>query len=142
IGYKHMTADMGRTSLSAATFQRPDYERFDTIGLNYRMSEIQAAFGLVKLEELDRDVEQRKEIGLLWQSVLGPLQPRNYPAENVFYSAAWDSGLTGDRWLDFYNRFCRAGGDGFYAMPKCAYQEPALRFNLDPISAPICPMAE
>jgi perosamine synthetase len=100
IGYKHMTADSGRTSLSAATFQRPDYERFDTIGLNYRMSEIQANYGLVKLEELDRDVDLRKEIGLLWTSVLGPLQPHSYDAENVYYSAAFENRM-GD-WLGFY----------------------------------------
>ena len=125
IGYKHMTAEAGRTSLSASTFQRPDYERFDTIGLNYRMSEIQANYGLVKLEEIDASVELRKAIGLMWTSVLGPLQPHAYDAENVFYSAAWD--YPGDDWLGFYQRFCAAGGDAFYAMPKCAYEEPALK---------------
>ena len=137
IGYKHMTADAGRTSLSAATFQRPDYERFDTIGLNYRMSELQANYGLVKLEEIDASIEMRKAIGLMWTGILGPIQPHTYDAESVFYSAAWK--YPGNDWLGFYQRFCEAGGDGFYAMPKCAYQEPALR---DAYGKTSCPTAE
>ena len=32
IGYKHMTADAGRTHLAVSTVQDPMYKRFDTIG--------------------------------------------------------------------------------------------------------------
>ena len=60
LGYKHMTADAGRTTLSAETYQDPDYERFDTIGLNYRMSKVQAAIGLAQLERLDHIIAMRR----------------------------------------------------------------------------------
>ena len=40
IGYKNMTATGGRTSLKISSVQNPDYKRFDTIGLNYRMPQI------------------------------------------------------------------------------------------------------
>ena len=139
IGYKHMTAEAGRTSLSASTYQRPNYDRFDTIGLNYRMSEIQAQIGLVKLSEIDPVIERRQKIGYMWQHALGiQCQPHSYDAENVFYSAAYD--YKGSDWIGFYEEFTEAGGDGFYAMPRCPYQEPALRL----ISAPwvSCPVAE
>lgn len=131
IGYKHMTAEAGRTSLSASTYQRPDYARFDTIGLNYRMSEVQAAVGLSVLPRLGNLVLQRQMIGYLWQEALGcQLQPHNYDADNVFYSAAWV--YQGD-WVGFYQEFVKRGGDGFYAMPLPAYQEPALDgFKLRP----------
>ena len=43
IGYKNMSADGGRTSLSIEEVQDPNYKRFDTIGLNYRMPQIVAA---------------------------------------------------------------------------------------------------
>jgi len=125
IGYKHMTAQAGRTSLNASVYQRPDYERFDTIGLNYRMSEVQAQIGHLKMGIVDLDVERRKTIGFMWQHALGQqCQPHTYDADNTFYSAAWD--YDGD-WLALYEKFTEAGGDGFYAMPKCPYQEPALR---------------
>lgn len=124
IGYKHMTAEAGRTSLSASTYQRPDYARFDTIGLNYRMSEVQAAVGLSVLPRLGNLVLQRQMIGYLWQGALGcQLQPHNYDADNVFYSAAW---VYPGNWIGLYEEFCKRGGDGFYAMPLPAYQEPAL----------------
>ena len=42
IGYKHMTADAGRTHLAIGTVQDPKYKRFDTIGVNYRMNDITA----------------------------------------------------------------------------------------------------
>ena len=125
IGYKHMTAEAGRTSLDASVYQRPDYERFDTIGLNYRMSHVQAEIGLEKLKTIDAVVSQRREIGYLWQFVFGEsCQPHLYNAHNAFYTAAFP--YMGD-WQDLYNRFNAAGGDGFYAMPQCPYHEPALK---------------
>jgi perosamine synthetase len=138
IGYKHMTAEAGRTSLSAATFQRPDYERFDTIGLNYRMSEAQAGIGLMKMGLLEQEVARRQRIGFMWQHALvQQCQPHTYDADNAFYSAAYD--YRGD-WIGFYERFVAAGGDGFYAMPKCPYQEPALAKVSIPWTN--CPVAE
>lgn len=139
IGYKHMTADAGRTSLSAATFQRPDYARFDTIGLNYRMSEVQAEIGLERLKNIDTVIDRRKRIGFMWQNALGKAcQMHSYDADNVFYSAAYD--YPHDDWLEFYNEFTQRGGDGFYAMPKVPYQEPALARITPPWTS--CPIAE
>ncbi len=123
IGYKHMTAQAGRTSLNAATFQRPDYTRFDTIGLNYRLSEVQAELGLEKLKTIDEVIKRRQEIGAIWASVIGTCQPHSYEATNTFYSAAFEYG--GD-WKALYNAFVKAGGDGAYAQPTLPYQEPAL----------------
>lgn len=125
IGYKHMTAEAGRTSLSAEVYQNPDYERFDTIGLNYRMCEAQAEEGLYKLHKIDEVIERRREIGYLWQSALNQqCQPHDYDADNVFYSAAFE--YPGDDWVNFYGEFVKRGGDGFYSMPKLPYKEPAL----------------
>jgi len=137
IGYKHMTAEAGRTSLSASTYQRPDYERFDTIGLNYRMSEIQAEVGLAKLVDVELVIERRQKIGYMWQHAFGEqCQPHYYDADNVFYSAA--KPYDGDDWVGFYDKFVEMGGDGFYAMPQLPYNEPALsgRWSV------YCPVAE
>ena len=124
LGYSHMTAESGRTSLSGPEFQYPSYQRFDTIGLNYRMSWAQAEAGLIALKTVQDDVWRRQEIGYLWQQALDcVLQPCRYPAGNVFYSAAYP---TYKRWDYLYEEFCAAGGDGFYAMPRLPFEEPAL----------------
>ena len=131
IGYKHMTAEAGRTSLNASAFQRPDYERFDTIGLNYRLSHVQAEIGLEKLKSIKAAIKQRQEIGAMWESALGQkCQPHTYKADNVFYSAAYEYG--GD-WEAFYNEFVKEGGDGFYAMPQCPFWEPVFKKSMMPI---------
>lgn len=138
IGYKHMTAEAGRTSLDASVYQNPSYERFDTIGLNYRMSHAQAEIGLEKLKTIDSVIEQRREIGYLWQFAFGEsCQPHTYDAHNTFYTAAFP--YMGD-WVKLYDQFISSGGDGFYAMPQCSYKEPALaKIALPWIN---CPVAE
>jgi perosamine synthetase len=140
LGYKHMTADAGRTSLAQSTYQDPSYERFDTIGLNYRMSQIQAAVGLGQLERLDHKVEMRRAIARMWCKVLGPLFELRYPQHSYYTfpidSKYWD---VMNPWKDFYNSFIERGGDGFYAMPQVPYKEPALKDITITIH---CPIAE
>lgn len=131
LGYRHMEADGGSTRVPEF---HPGYLRFDTIGLNYRMSFAQAEIGLAKLPKLQDAIWTRQEIGYLWQNAVGcQLQPHNYDADNVFYSAAWAPPTTLkstenrlDQWKDFHAHFVQAGGDGFYAMPQIPYNEPCL----------------
>lgn len=123
LGYSHMEAGGGSTRVP---YVHPDYLRFDTIGLNYRMSYAQAEIGLHKLKDVMDAVWTRQEIGYLYQNALGcQLQPHDYDAENAFYSAAYipPSGVI---WQTFHDNFVRHGGDGFYAMPQVPYNEPAL----------------
>ncbi len=124
LGYRHMGAGGASTRVPEL---HPGYDRFDTIGFNYRLSYAQAEIGLEALKTVQDAVWRRQEIGYLWQHTLHcQLQPHSYDAENTFYSAAWDSGLTGEAWLDFYGQFNARGGDGFYAMPQLPWREPAL----------------
>ena len=60
IGYKHLTASAGRTSLAKSTSQRPTYIRFDTMGLNYRMNEISACVGIAQLDRLSTILDYNK----------------------------------------------------------------------------------
>ena len=70
IGYKHMTASYGRTSLALSDIQDPDYERFDTIGLNYRMSEVSAAVGLAQFERINGIVERRIAVAKMFDEAI------------------------------------------------------------------------
>ena len=153
IGYKHMTATAGRTHLAQSTVQDPAYERFDTIGLNYRMNAISAAVGMAQLERVDHIVARRQACGKLFLEARDGckwLVPQTVRAgsEHTFYTFAVDyRGETerGVRWKEFYNRYREMGGDGFYGCVVTPYLEPALRgkvFAGVRMEPGLCPQAE
>ncbi len=51
-------------------------ETYDEIGYNYRMTDIQAAIGLVQLGKLPAMVARRRELAARYRSLLGPLGER------------------------------------------------------------------
>lgn len=153
IGYKGLTAAAGRTSLASSVYQDPDYERFDTIGLNYRMNAVTAAVGLGQFERIDNLVERRKAIGRMFLDVVAGcewIETQKVPAHSdhgyftfgMLYLGAEKRGIS---WKEFYNKYKERGGDGFYACWKNPYLEPSLRGKKigDQIfEKGLCPIAE
>ena len=153
IGYKGLTASTGRTSLASSVYQDPDYERFDTIGFNYRMNAITAAVGLAQLERIDHLVERRKVIGTMFLEAvkdclwLETQEIPNYSEHGYFtfgmrYLGAEERKIP---WKDFYNRYKKMGGDGFYACWKNPYLEPSLKgrtMGSQTFELGLCPIAE
>lgn len=135
IGYKHMTATAGRTHLAQSTVQDPDYERFDTIGQNYRMNIVSAAIGLAQLERVEHIVARRQACGKFYLDAVSDCnwmipQLVMSGVEHTFYTFAVDfQGMQarGVPWKDFYNRYRAMGGDGFYGCVVTPYLEPSLR---------------
>jgi perosamine synthetase len=153
IGYRHMTAKAGRTHLALSTVQDPAYERFDTIGLNYRMNAVSAAIGLAQLERVDHIVARRRACGYLFLEAIANcswMLPQTVlpGVEHTFYTFAVDyRGGTerGISWKEFYNRYKEKGGDGFYGCVLTPYLEPALRgkqFGGYMLEEGLCPKAE
>jgi len=153
IGYKHMTATAGRTHLALSTVQDPTYERFDTIGLNYRMNSISAAVGIAQLERVDHIVARRQAIGRFFMDAIKGCdwmipQTVQSDVEHTFYTFAVDfkgEKKYGITWKEFYNRYKAMGGDGFYGHVMIPYLEPALRgkvFGGIRMEAGLCPKAE
>jgi len=133
LGYKHLTADRGRTSLAAKIFQNPNYERFDAIGFNYRMTPVTAAIGIGQLDNIDLLLDSRiKAATKLIKAIhncdwLIP-QPDNQDGINHTYYTFGVRYLGNVKWNipweDFYEKFTSAGGHGFYANCKNPYLEP------------------
>jgi dTDP-4-amino-4,6-dideoxygalactose transaminase len=153
IGYKHMTAAAGRTSLALSDVQDPDYERFDTIGLNYRMSEISAAVGLAQFERISDIVERRIAVAKMFnQSVkdcnwIVPQKiPDGYKHSHYTYSFEYKGlEVLGVTWKDFYKMYIEMGGDGFYSACVVPYLEPVFQNNEDYnkiYKKGMCPVAE
>lgn len=153
IGYKHMTAHAGRTSLAMSTVQDPFYERFDTVGLNYRMTEISAAIGLAQIERVHSLVSRRQAVARLFDEAIDNCEwlvkqktPENYIHSYYTYAIKYNGEEhIGIAWKDFYNKYIELGGDGFYGACKIPYLEPVFRnmkINGVRYKKGICPVAE
>ena len=153
IGYKGLTAQAGRTSLASSVYQNPDYERFDTIGFNYRMNAITAAIGLAQFERIDELVERRKKVGKYFLQAVGGCdwietqEIPNYSDHAYFTFGLLYKGeeVQGVSWKTFYDRYKEMGGDGFYACWKPPYMEPSLRgkeMGGQVFDSGLCPIAE
>ena len=53
--------------------QQPVIERYLEVGYNYRMTDVQAAIGLVQLAKLDRQIERRRELAARYQELLASI---------------------------------------------------------------------
>ena len=111
------------------------YERFDTIGLNYRMNEISAAVGLGQLDRLDEIIAKRKACGALFEEAVADCsfmipQFISDDYESSYYTFAvryLGEELYGVSWQDFYQRYMELGGDGFYGACQVPYLEPVFK---------------
>jgi len=153
IGYKHLTATTGRTSLALSTVQDPMYERFDSIGLNYRMNEVSAAIGLGQLERVEEIVGRRQQVASFFRRSIKNCE---WLIEQFIHNDSIHSHYTfsaqyhQDRnnsvsWKEFYNKYISMGGDGFYAACKVPYLEPVfknLNVNGRTYEEGLCPTAE
>ena len=153
IGYKHMTASAGRTSLALSDVQNPDYERFDTIGLNYRMSEVSAAIGLAQFERIDDIVDRRIAVANIFTKAVSKCNwivpqaiPDGYKHSHYTFSFEYKGKEEiGVSWKEFYNMYIEMGGDGFYSACVVPYLEPVFQDHhcyKEIYTKGMCPVAE
>ena len=134
IGYKNMTASGGRTSLAISQVQDPNYTRFDTIGLNYRMPNIVAAVSLGQLESYKSIIKRRQKVAAIFRKAIQNcdwLTEQHIPDNCTHTHYTFAVRYTGDQriglsWKSFYNKYLKLGGDGFYGACVCPHLEPSL----------------
>lgn len=134
IGYKNMTATGGRTSLAISQVQDPDYQRFDTIGLNYRMPNIVAAVCLGQLQSYKSIISRRQKAAAIFrQSIHGcdwlveQGNPKKYSHTHYTFALRYlGEEYFGVPWKRFYNEYKKLGGDGFYGACVCPHLEPSI----------------
>ena len=132
IGYKNMTASGGRTSLSIEKVQDPDYERFDTIGLNYRMPQIVAAVCFAQLKNAHKIINNRKKVANIFRKKIKRCpwlveQKIHKNFEHSHYTFAIKLMNKSIKWKDFYNKYKKFGGDGFYGACVPPHLEPPIK---------------
>jgi perosamine synthetase len=135
IGYKNMSANGGRTSLAIEMVQDPDYERFDTIGLNYRMPKIVAAVCYAQLKNYKKIINNRIQVAKIFRDVIKNCDwlleqkiPKGFKHTHYTFSARYIGQKKFNiSWKNFYNQYKKMGGDGFYGACVCPHLEPSLR---------------
>jgi perosamine synthetase len=152
IGYQHLGAKRGRTSLAAKIFQNPNYERFDTVGYNYRMTPLSAAVGVGQIDSLPKALILRQLCADIWREALDGCNFIRFQGTNGAFHSYYTFGIeflgqekNGVTWEDFYDRYTTLGASGFYANCLNPYRELVFRghfqleYDLDTI---YCPVAE
>lgn len=134
-GYKNLNATGGRIKFNNEyTVQDPGYKRHDKFGINYRLSEFQAAIALGQLENLEDKVNKRIQVANLFLKEMADcdfLRPQKVPKNcyhsyytlGVCYEGLEKLGVT---WQEFRNKYVEFGGDSFYAAWSVPYLEPVI----------------
>lgn len=133
-GYRTLEAGQGLRQLLPSEFQDPNYKRYDTLGLNYRMNEFTAAIGLAQFERVETIVARRQKVASYFKEALDgcdwviPQQipdghEHSYYTFSVKYHGDDKYGIT---WKEFYNAYKENGGDGFYGGVMPSYLEPMI----------------
>ena len=65
------------------------YYEMQELGLNYRLTDIQAALGLSQLKKLDRFIERRRIIAKKYQGTFSDLGQVELPSEAAGVSSSW-----------------------------------------------------
>jgi len=135
-GYRTLTAAPGATMIPRDERQDWSYERYDSLGYNFRMSAAQAAFGLGQLERLDYLVAARRYIAARFEQVIReenckwlvpPVVPEGMTHSYFIYACKLDEKAVGVDWRTWRRTFIEKGGDGLYGSCLPTHLEPIFR---------------
>lgn len=149
LGYGLVTAQPGKSKIDRRAIVHPKFARHVSLGFNYRMSELCAAFALAQLEKLDEFVARRRAAAAAFDAVIREcawLVPQHVPADCVHSYWAYVLRLDpakGITWQTFYDKFVQLGGEWFYGAWALTYHEPYFREAFgDRYPIGLCPVAE
>ncbi len=136
LGFKTLTAASGKVRTDRDLLQNPNWERFESVGYNYRMGQLAAAVALAQMEQNDYFIDLRRKSGLAYtkailNSDLLTAQHVNKGYTNTYYtfSAKFNGDQHNISWEDFRKKYMEFGGDGIYAASQVIHKEPAFYNN-------------
>jgi perosamine synthetase len=108
----------------------PDSIRYDSMGWNYRMSDLQGAVALEQTERFDELVEKRKQIGVMFEEaikgcswLIPQYTPPGYVNSYWTFVCCFEAKQAGCSWQEFRQKFYSLGGDFFYGAWRLTYNE-------------------
>lgn len=135
-GYRTLTAKPGSTMIPRDERQDWSFQRYDSLGYNFRMSAPQAALGMAQLERLDYLVSARRYICARYEQVINdekcewlstPVVPEGLTHSGFIYASKLDEQQLGVSWRDWRKTFIEKGGDGLYGSCLPTHLEPIFQ---------------
>jgi perosamine synthetase len=134
LGFKTLRANSGEIRTQKDLLQNPEWERFDSIGFNFRMNQLTAAVALAQSERLQYFVEERIKIANQFDNLLSSsnlLRPQFRPDGFKYTYFTYSSVFNGEdhdiSWMAFRKKFIEFGGDGYYSAAKVLPDEPIFK---------------
>src|SRR3989344_2277453 len=132
-GYHTLTGSSGGV-IAKKDRGDPTSLRHDSMGWNYRMSDLQGAVALEQTERIDELVEMRMKIGALFREAVGDCSwlvpqyaPPGYINSYWTFVCRFEEKEAGCSWQDFRKKFYSLGGDFFYGAWQLTYNEPIFQ---------------
>jgi perosamine synthetase len=133
VGYHTLTGDKGGI-IPKKERGHPKSIRHDSLGWNYRLSELQGAVALEQVERIDEIVAKRIEIADMLKNVIKDCDfltpqytPSNYVNSYWTFVCLYNPEKAGISWDDFRKRFYSFGGDFLYGAWLLSYMEPVFQ---------------
>ena len=134
LGFKILSAKSGAVRTERDMFQDPNWERFDEIGYNFRLSELGAAVALAQVEKIEKYVGFRRKMGEMYRTLISnsdllqaQKQPEGYYYTYYTFSAKFCRIDEKISWYDLRKKHMEYGGDGIFSAAKLLHQEPIFR---------------
>jgi len=119
----------------------------EELGWNFRMTNLQAALGLAQLEQLDRNLERKRQIGTRYNALLRDVPGLQFPVARTDYAdnLFWVYGvvLADDLGFDAEEAMRRLGAQGIGTRPFCwpMHEQPVFQ-RMGLFRKVECPIAE
>ena len=135
-GYRTLTARPGATMIPRDQRQDWSFQRYDSLGYNFRMSAPQAALALAQLERLDYLVAARRYIASRYEAVIReercpwlirPIVPEGMTHSYYIYTCKLNEKMLGVEWRALRKTFIEKGGDGLYGSQLPTHLEPIFQ---------------
>ena len=134
LGFKTLSAESGKVRTDKNLLQNPNWSRFDTIGLNYRLNQLGASVALAQLEKYNYYINLRIKMASEYKKIIGKSEllkpqykPKNYKYTYYTYSCLFNGIKHNIKWSNFRRKYMEFKGDGIYAASQLLYQEPAFK---------------
>ncbi len=130
LGYANVGSKVGK--ISKYDIQNPNYSRHQSLGWNYRMSDVCSAVALGQLEHLEELVEYRQKSAMFFANAVSDApflkaQKVGPDYENAYWTFVAKIEDDNISWNDFRDKYIELGGDAVYAAWKLTYQEPMFK---------------